>query len=458
MLGQEVADGGKSVSFSFPDGNEYEGSVRRVGGGYELTVYDLPESPWSTIDRLEASAEKSDDTYLFVGVRFRGSSFRGWSAGSSTAVLFSPTATFYSPYPGNPLSGNITMLGAKVDNLDLWFNRSLFSFNFSESAELPHSTLTYSIRERVGSYEFKGFKLSFHLILDGMKSSPLTREVGLRQTPHIELSVADGAEDVSYRELIEALHSVERLLGMAFRSSIRTVEVEVTSKDFDLGIGGDAPSIFPPFGITLSDVRPSMPQVSYSDELAFTFDQLGDFQALINKWAELEESIAPIVDLLLSSVSGGSSVLENIFLNRIQGIEGFHRSFRPGSILPQDEYGRRKDEIISQFTGEKKRLLKKVLRHGNDLSLADRLRSLDAELKAKGIPTIGVCGLDVVANTRNYYSHYEEEITNICPREDLRQLAREAAQMLFALILIELGIDDDVVRMAIARPGVVNPF
>jgi hypothetical protein len=427
MRSQELIDQGKSVSVRFPDGNDYDGWVSRDSDGkYELTVDDLPESLVADCDRLEATAMRSAGTYLFLDARLRAKSSRGWGTADTTGAVFSPATTFFSAYPDNPLSGDITVLGARVNDLDLWLNKS--SFRFARPSSLPETTLTYSVREEVAKYKFQDYMLSFYLDLETTSSSR-RRELNLKQAAHIELGVTEGASDVPYQKLVEALRSVERLLGLAFRFSIRTVVVDIISKDFDLGIGGKAPSVFPPFNITLSDVRPSAPQVSSSNQLAFTFDQIDDFQAILNRWSKLENQLTPIVDLFLTSVSGSSSVLQNIFLNRIQGIEGFHRTLRRRSL---------------RGTG------------GN--SLVDRLRYLDTELKAKGISIITICGLDVVANTRDYYSHYEETITDICPIDQLPELTHQTGQMLFALILTELGIDIAVVLKAVRRTGVINPF
>jgi hypothetical protein len=347
-------------------------------------------------------------------------------------------------------------LAVVVENLDVWFNKSVFDLDGLMSD--PNGSLYFVLQDIVGSYDFKGLRLTFKLTTSGLNYTRLPREMHLKQIPSIELAVAEGADDVSYLELVKALRSIERLLGLAFRRSLRSVEINVTSMEYRLvAVGNWLSPVRPPYRIILSDVRSSAPQASYPEDLSFAFNQISDFQALLDKWAELEDQIEPIVDLFLGSVSGTSGVLENIFLNRIQGIEGFHRSFRPGLLLPQDEYDQRKDDITSRFTGEQKKLLRKVLKFGNDLSLADRLRALDEELRANGIPTITVCELDAVAHTRNYYSHYEVDITPV-PHQQLAQLTHEAGQMLFALILVELGIDADVVRRAIARPRLINPF
>jgi hypothetical protein len=458
---QDAADESQLVVFKFLDGKEYDGSVKQLGNGYELAVDDVPEQAWPPIDRLEARVKKSDDKYLFLDVHCRGRSWHSGKRGESSTTHFVPTTTLYTNEPDNPLSQKVTSIDARIDCLDLWLNKSLFAFE--SSMKLSGNVLKYSTQEQIGRYRFKDFELTFELAIGGMQFWRFTREVSLKQGGHVGLQTVEGADDVAYQEFVEVLRSVERLLSLAFRSPIRTIELDVASKEFGLSIGDNPdPIAWPTYSITLSDARPAAPQVRLGDEPAFTLDNISDFQGLLDKWIAVEEQITPVVDLFLISVSGGSTVLENIFLNRIQAIEGFHRSFRPGSTLPEEEYDEQKDRIVGQFAGAENKaarnLLQKVLKHGNDLSLADRLGALNTELQLKGIATITACDMGVVANTRNYYSHYEKDITNICPGDKLMQLTHEAGQMLFALILTELGIGDEVVRKAVKRVDIINPF
>jgi hypothetical protein len=449
------------VKFTFPDGSEYDGSVTHTENAYMARVDDLPDGAATAdvvIERLEARA-RTGDKYLFLKARYRDRSEEvpknGDLTNTTSTTLLSPDTTFYADDPANPLSPNVNSLSVVIENLDVWFNKSVFDLDGLISD--PNGSLYFVLEDIVGEYDFKGLRLTFKLTTDGLEYRRLAREMHLKQIPSIHLNVAEDADDVSYLELVKALRSIERLLGLAFRRSLRSVEIEVTSKDHSFIVGTWVMPVLLPYRINLSDVQPSAAQASYPEDLSFTFDQIGDFQALLDKWTELEDQIAPIVDLFLSSVSGASGVLENIFLNRIQGIEGFHRAFRGGHRENPTEYDARKERLLDGIHGDDRSFLRRVLKFGNDLSLADRLRAFDRELSTFGIPGITVCPGEAVASTRNYYSHYEVDITPV-PSEQLPQLTHEAGQMLFALILIELGVDAEVVRRAVARTRLVNPF
>ncbi len=454
----EDSDKPQPVSFTFPDGQKYDGFVTRTSGNdFELSVDDLPEHGWSIVERIEAFAKKEEDKYLFLDNYFAGNSSHWGRISTGTTTFFSPTKTLHTNDPDNTLSLNISTLSASVENLDVWFNQSLFSFQ--DLMHMTDNSLDYSLQKSIGNYTFKELDLRFTLSIGGMNPSRIPREVNLKQFASIELDTADG-NDVADSVLLKAMQSVERILGLAFKFQIRVNELDVTSKAFELTLpDGTKPGAFPAYGMTLSDVRVSLPSVSRPHELSFTHDQITDFQALLDKWSELEEQITPIVDLYLSSVSGTSTAIENIFLNRIQAIEAFNRNFRNDIVLPEDEYKEQKERIISAFKGSDKKpdraLLKKVLQRGNDFSLEQRLRSLDKELKEKGIPTIMVVDFDVVANTRNYFSHYNDSIKNVCPSDKLFKLTQEAGQMLLALVLIELGIEPTLVKESIRRTFIV---
>jgi hypothetical protein len=438
----------QSVVFTFPDKRTFEGNVKRLNSNtFELEIDDLPEEPWSLIERLEAQAKKEDDKYLFLDARFMGRSMHTGRTGNNSTTVFAPAVTLYTNEPENTLSQNISSLSTNIDNFDLWLNETLFTFHNPMHMQ---DSMDYMLQKEIGEYKFKGFTLTLGLAIGGMRMSRFTREVSLRQHAHINLK--SDKKDLPYTKYVEALRSFERLIGLAYRTQITSAEVDVTSQDFSWTVGDSKePNIFPAYSITLSNVRPATPALSYPDELTFTHKQIEDFQQLLSRWEELEDNILPMVDVFLVSTSGGSTVLENIFLNRAQAIEGFHRAFRSGDIISEDDYEAQKNHILQNFSGKDRNLLKRVLRHGNQASLAQRLAELDKELKLLGIPTVMICGFDIVANTRNYYSHYENDISNICPEKDLAELTYQCGQMILALILIELGIDKAIVKQAISK-------
>lgn len=435
----------QSAIFTLSDERTFAGTVTRTDTNeYELAIDDLPEEPWSSIERLEAQAKKEDDKYLFLDVRFVGRSVHLGRTSSNTTTVFAPSTTFYDNDPENPFSLNVSSIGTNVENLDFWLKESLFSFHNPMHAE---DSMDYKLQKEVGKYNFKDFELTLGLAIGGISFPRFTRTVNLRQ--HAYISLRTKSKDRPYTELVEVLRSLERLIGLAFRGTITSAEIDVTSQAFGKTLEGQKkPNIFPAYSIVLSNVKPSAPSVNYTEELAFTLKDV-NFQQLLEKWTELEADILPMVDLFLSSTSGGSLVLENIFLNRIQAIEGFHRAFRQGNIIPAEEYEKQRKGIIEKFSGKDRSLLKKVLKHGNQLNLEQRLSALDKELKLLGIPTLMACSFDVVANTRNYYSHYESDITNICPADKLTELTYQSGQMLFAVLLIELGVDKGIARKAI---------
>jgi hypothetical protein len=438
----------QAAVFTLPDKRQFEGTITRVGlSDYELSLDDLPEEAWNVLDKIEAQAKKEDDKYLFLDVRFMGRSAHMGRKGDNSTTVFVPSVTLCTNEPENPLSQNVSSLSTNIENLDLWLNETLFTFH---NPMHMNDSMDYMMQKEVGEYKFKGFILTLGLSIGGMRMSRFTREVNLRQHAYIHLR--SDKKDQNYTNFIEALRSFERLIGLAYRMQITSDEVDVTSQDFSWTVGDSKkPNIFPAYSITLSNVKPSTPAMSYPDELTFTHNQIDDFQQLLNRWEELEENLLPMVDVFLTSSSGGSSVLENIFLNRVQAIEGFHRAFRNGDIITPEDYDVQKNRIIEKFSGKDRNLLKRVLRHGNQASLAQRLTELDKELKLLGISTIMVCGFDVVANTRNYYSHYENDISNICPSNDFGKLTYQCGQMILALILIELGIEKAIVKKAITK-------
>jgi|GEM_PF-6341284 len=435
----------QATIFILPDKRQFEGTITRIGANnFELAIDEMPEEAWNELNTIEARAKKDDDKYLFLDVRCMGRNMHVRRSTENSTTIFVPSVTLYTNEPDNPLSQNISSLSTNVENLDLWLDESLFTFHNPMHMQ---DSMDYMLQKDMGEYMFKGFQLSLGLAIGGMRMSRLTRSVNLSQVAHIRLRAVD--EDRPYTEFVDALRSFERLIGLAYGSQITTAELDVTSNDFSWTVGDSKePNIFPAYSITLSNVVPSTPSYSYSQELNFTHKDVKDFQKMLNTWEKLEENILPMVDVFLTSTSGGSSVVENIFLNRVQAIEGFHRAFRNGNLIPSDEYEVKKTAILEKFTGKNKSFVKKLLKFGNQLNLSQRISELDKELKLKGIATITICDFSIVANTRNYYSHYENDISNICPGENFAELTYQCGQMILALLLIELGLDKVQVKQA----------
>src|SRR5882757_1963577 len=148
----------QSVVFTLPDKRTFDGTVTRTGiNEYELAVDELPEEPFSLIERLEAQAKKEDDRYLFLNVRLLGRNMHSGRTGSSSTTIFTPTITLFTNDPDNPFSLTISSLGSNVENLDLWLGDSLFSFHNPMHME---DTMDYKLQNEVGAYKFKDFTLT----------------------------------------------------------------------------------------------------------------------------------------------------------------------------------------------------------------------------------------------------------------------------------------------------------
>ena len=145
------------------------------------------------------------------------------------------------------------------------------------------------------------------------------------------------------------------------------------------------------------------------------------------------------------------------FLSLAQALETYHRRTRPESrYLEEAEYGRRYEEIVEALPGDLPRPLKSklkdVLKYGNEWSLRKRVTDLLDGLPSGVVEDEGGDFVEAVVNTRNYLTHYTEELRERALQgtvlsEALDELRRVVAFLLFQ----ELGLDEQKVVAALDR-------
>ncbi len=115
-----------------------------------------------------------------------------------------------------------------------------------------------------------------------------------------------------------------------------------------------------------------------------------------------------------------------LFLTLTHALEGLHRSTYPGVYMDPDEYSTVYKEVAANLprslSADHRQSLKSRIEFGNEISfrrrLGDLLRPLTGDLRMLVAGQSGVP--DVWVNTRNYYTHWTD---------DLRRKAAEGAQL-----------------------------
>lgn len=190
-----------------------------------------------------------------------------------------------------------------------------------------------------------------------------------------------------------------------------------------------------------------------SSDMLFTLADIADrFDSVLNKWFENAVLLEPVYNLYIGTLSTPRMSEEPRFLSLTQAMESFHRRRCGGAYLSRDEYTpvcERLVESIPESVAEPHRdALKTRLFYGNEFSFRKRLEAIfDKHQEVLGlIVEDSKSFVFEVKQTRNYLTHYDEDIKReggVADGADLYLLGQKLASVLEICLLAELGFSMD---------------
>ena len=142
--------------------------------------------------------------------------------------------------------------------------------------------------------------------------------------------------------------------------------------------------------------------------MLFSRKDLGDrLEESLQEWFKSYETLESPFNLFFGSKFGGLSYLDIRFLWLAQGIEALHRRTSDDTAMPEEEFQRIFDQLMSACPEEKKKWLQNRLTYANEASFRSRVRSI-AEPFCELFPDSREFRSFVsrVVNTRNDLTHY----------------------------------------------------
>jgi hypothetical protein len=144
-----------------------------------------------------------------------------------------------------------------------------------------------------------------------------------------------------------------------------------------------------------------------------------DLAKVVANWFEIYPKVHMPSQLALSILASEKLWVHVEFLSLMQALEGLHRGLYDGNYMAKDGYELVKralgDAIPAGLSSDHKDALRSRIRYGNQVSLRKRLDAL-AETLSEPIRKIVIGGDGMVPrswiDTRNYYSHWDEELRN----------------------------------------------
>lgn len=175
---------------------------------------------------------------------------------------------------------------------------------------------------------------------------------------------------------------------------------------------------FPPLSILVTIRQAESCNVKSPSDFFVQRDALGSsFSELVATWFHEIESVMVPSQLALGIVSTKNLWLHIEFLSLIQALEGFHRGRFAGSYMEISAYEPIKSSLIGAIppsvASDHRDALRSRIRYGNQISLSKRLNELrdclGDQLAKLIIAEDGKVPRSWI-DTRNYHSHWDEEL------------------------------------------------
>lgn len=183
-----------------------------------------------------------------------------------------------------------------------------------------------------------------------------------------------------------------------------------------------------------------------------------DFPKIVQRWFEYHEHFDAVLNLYFATVFNRHLYSNHEFLFLAQALEVYHarNSNFTTAERPRAEFRKAVKDILCSVPHPLRRWLDEKLRYANEKTLAQRLDEI-LDQHPTEVPIFipdRVSFASKVRHTRNYYTHYDEELKRkgkIAEGEKLFRIATQMRRLLEISILKDLGIAGKAIQRFINR-------
>jgi hypothetical protein len=199
-----------------------------------------------------------------------------------------------------------------------------------------------------------------------------------------------------------------------------------------------------------------------------------DYQTLITKWFDVSQTHSNMLNLYFGALFNSQMYPRNQFIGYCHAIESYHRQKVDDNYLDCEEFCNVYWDLLTILQGDPSKVYPKLnpddnlkerynlshsfrssmekgtLKYANEYSLRRRLKDIvrEREDAIDGVPYNIINKEGEIADTRNYFSHYTSELEKKASHQtdELYKLTWGVGQLIEAVILHELGFDDDIIN------------
>ena len=292
-----------------------------------------------------------------------------------------------------------------LDGLDEWISSTGIKVSYSE--DYNSATITYEPMEQITANLDSGecIAIGFRYTLPSI--SAIT-EATITHSAYLAIK---STEPQPIEHFIKIAYKITNLLCFATTGtlSIRDVEAKLSEVSCDNG---------KPFSVKL--YYQSLPfsknkfKVSRFETLFSYKDVAHRWEDLLRSWFDLYETIAPSLNLYFSNQNGTHKYLDSKFLFLAQAAETLSRRTNNAVQMNSETFQELQQKLLSACPPDHRKWLEGRIKHGNEINLSQRLKSLIEPFKSKlGNSRQVTSLLRKIVDTRNYLTHYDESNKSI---------------------------------------------
>jgi len=170
-----------------------------------------------------------------------------------------------------------------------------------------------------------------------------------------------------------------------------------------------------------------------------------DFPKVLNRWFEYHEKLDSALGLYFATVFNKNLRGDHQFLMLAQALEVYHNT-NPrfiGSVQPTPTFRSRRDRILNSIPEDEKEWLAEKLHYANQKTLAQRLAEILGEHELSDFIPDPQSFAEKVRHTRNYYTHFDDDLRRkgkIAEGDELIRMVWQMRTLLGLCALKDLGI------------------
>ena len=352
-------------------------------------------------------------------------------------------------------SVEVNFLSFSTDCMDEWVGVCGMEVDTARGSSL----IKYQQPEKIVHYLNNGMKLEIRFEYKIPGASSLTK-VEVEQRAIFALSTES---PIALDDFVEVAHKIVNLLGFAVDDTVSFKKMSASSKRFMMDYGGGE-KVEAPIRIYYQSLPYSerVPKKHWR-QMLFSYREISsNAQDIFNNWLDSYYDLAPAFRLYFATKTGAQKYLEGKFLALAQDLETYHRRISDERFMDEGDFDRMVGEILESCPDEHKEWLSGRMCFGNEISLRRRLKLIIKPfVKYFGNSAEREDLVGKIVATRNYLTHYNEEIKGRA--EGGRELAdacekMEAIFQLHFLRVIGLtsGEIDEVVKNSSFLKGKVR--